>query len=591
MRASLNEHPKASTTLAIILGASEWPHCSLQFQPLPSCARSATHFLTYLLNSFRLPANNLLDLVDKDESAHSILTKISEFLEGKDRKGPICDIILYYTGHGSYGGEPPGNSFFLPVRSTKEINAYETGIPVYLLARLLRQKAQRLRKYVILDCCFAGEALKHFQSEGNWSQTLGRSNFAPTEGTALLCSSGPREVSRAPVESDFTMFSEGLLEVLNKGNKNYASHFTLEDLSTLIHDYLREKYPDNVIRPEIYPADQHAGDITRVPIFPNSGLKTKTEVRDSGTLRSEPPKVVLAYSAIARRIVCFNQGEYLNYSVRASEMVRQYYALSNSSTSHAWSRLRNTLVKHLNDGLGKVCLGNFDLLREYFAPRNKVQPRICVKVNFEREGNQYVTELVRNAPVDYESEYRIEANTGFFNIKLTGQPYLCNNIPERVANNEYVNARIDPKRAESYWQNRQQQFEITEAVDSESWARCWVGNSRGQSCYKSTLIIPITLWNNELDSRFVEVMRNMGADKFARSIFGFLCFDHVREDYFQCGLDSDIGYIVADILSLYLITRTVTLNTINKRRGATKIRPESARQQAGKRPKRSRKSG
>lgn len=39
-----------------------------------------------------------------------------------------------------------------------------------------------------------------------------------------------------------------------------------------------------------------------------------------------------------------------------------------------------------------------------------------------------------------------------------------------------------------------------------------------------------------------------------RTIFGYLCFDHVEEEFFT-EVDIDIGYIFADMLSLYFIAR------------------------------------
>lgn len=40
-----------------------------------------------------------------------------------------------------------------------------------------------------------------------------------------------------------------------------------------------------------------------------------------------------------------------------------------------------------------------------------------------------------------------------------------------------------------------------------------------------------------------------------RAIYGFLCFDNHKSNYFIEDIDVSIGYIFADILSLYLIER------------------------------------
>lgn len=45
-----------------------------------------------------------------------------------------------------------------------------------------------------------------------------------------------------------------------------------------------------------------------------------------------------------------------------------------------------------------------------------------------------------------------------------------------------------------------------------------------------------------------------------RTIFGYLCLDHISTNYFNPIFDIDSGYIYADILSLYLFVRFVFVN-------------------------------
>ncbi len=75
-----------------------------------------------------------------------------------------------------------------------------------------------------------------------------------------------------------------------------------------------------------------------------------------------------------------------------------------------------------------------------------------------------------------------------------------------------------------------------------------------ETCYKSTLIIPITFYNNTLQEEFLS---RFGMNNFERTIFGYLCFDHIETEYFNDAMDVDFGYIVADILSLYLVTTLI----------------------------------
>ena len=100
----------------------------------------------------------------------------------------------------------------------------------------------------------------------------------------------------------------------------------------------------------------------------------------------------------------------------------------------------------------------------------------------------------------------------------------------------------------------------------ENWVKCWRGNKDElkttatedhQNCYKSTLIIPLTLWGNKLGPRFKNKIR---MKDIGRTIFGYLCLDHISTDYFNSVLDVDSGYVYADILSLYLLIRIVYID-------------------------------
>ena len=40
-----------------------------------------------------------------------------------------------------------------------------------------------------------------------------------------------------------------------------------------------------------------------------------------------------------------------------------------------------------------------------------------------------------------------------------------------------------------------------------------------------------------------------------RVIFGFLCFDHIDSNYFIENEDVSLGYVFADVLSVYFVSR------------------------------------
>jgi hypothetical protein len=191
--------------------------------------------------------------------------------------------------------------------------------------------------------------------------------------------------------------------------------------------------------------------------------------------------------------------------------------------------------------------------------------------------------------VNYLSEYPLDDNSGFRVVKKRGVPFICDNIPKRVATGEYENERIDAALARVYWHNRRQEPDtvLEEGFQwDEAWIKCWKvpEDEHGLakevdrvSCYKSTVIIPMTLWNNQLDSAFLRKMsiKAKANEEVSRTIFGYLCFDHVKENYFNDDIDIDVGYIFADIISLYMIARLIYTELSDTFRTARKLRSES----------------
>src|SRR4051812_14140044 len=88
--------------LAIILGASIWPHASLQGSK--AFTNSAAAFKDYLTLQFGLPSANILDLFDDERAPSDIDKDISHFLQARSQeletaRTPARDLLLYYVGH------------------------------------------------------------------------------------------------------------------------------------------------------------------------------------------------------------------------------------------------------------------------------------------------------------------------------------------------------------------------------------------------------------------------------------------------------------------------------------------------------------
>jgi caspase domain-containing protein len=266
------------TTLAILLGASAWPY-SPQLASSPAFARSAKDFRDYLISDdgFGLPPENLLDLFDREEAPTQLDAQIQQFLDRRTAElqkggaGPT-DLILYYVGHGGFTGR--GHDYYLAVRSTRKDSEGISSLRMADLADTLQKRARRIRRYVILDSCFAASAYAEFQSAPLAAAREKIIEAFPGKGTALLCSSGARDPSLAPVNESHTMFSGTLLEVLRRGDPQGRDSFSLEDIGERVKELVVERYPDEHVRPEVHSPDQREGDIANIPLFPNLALRT-----------------------------------------------------------------------------------------------------------------------------------------------------------------------------------------------------------------------------------------------------------------------------------------------------------------------------
>lgn len=264
--------------------------------------------------------------------------------------------------------------------------------------------------------------------------------------------------------------------------------------------------------------------------------------------------------SLIKEIVCYNQGELAQYSYLASQ---QHKDLKTFCTAHPTdidgikSKVE-ALDKYLNESFLEFCSENFRFTKKYFEGRSPQSPRVCLKGNKE---NSTIVDLARDREGHLKSydglEYDMNSNSGFAYVAKEGSPYLCNDIPDAAKKQYYLNPRLNQRRVLGYtppWNHKWIKHD-------QKWIDCWndTGDREGErrhpfpdECYKSTAIVPLTFLNNrmlgQVKEKF-EIKRNN-----PKSIYGYLCMDHPTTKFFNLE-DFLFAYIVADMLSLYLITQ------------------------------------
>jgi hypothetical protein len=258
------EGPASVGTLAVILGAGDFTFAGLGINA--AFSRSAAAFRTYLTapKGLKLPSDHVLDLFDSEFAPEGQGKQIVTFL----RKNATAEnLIIYYVGH---GGFLPDRDYFLTLRSTETDSEAFTALRAKALALAIDAWFPSKRVYLILDCCFAGQAVEIFQGDA-LSELVTKQTVDSIRGasTALLLASSRDEPASAPPDMEKTMFSSGLMQVLSEGIAGKGATLTLEDVGDAVRLYLSKNHGSRAARPEVHSPRQTGGDIARVPLFPN----------------------------------------------------------------------------------------------------------------------------------------------------------------------------------------------------------------------------------------------------------------------------------------------------------------------------------
>lgn len=282
---------------------------------------------------------------------------------------------------------------------------------------------------------------------------------------------------------------------------------------------------------------------------------------------------------LLREAICRVQGDFIQFSFIASKYHQRLKEEFNRNPRD--TQTVKKCIEDLVDYLAKTTIESYENLfghlGYYFRDEIKWrgfdgEPRVSVKVRpAGNVGQKLITTIARHPRAGYDqpgSFEDVDQNTGLKFISDTGGYYLQQDIPKAASVGDYNNPRLDISSVKLYVEGRPGStkrffgkfgFGKRQRLEDEAWARCWT-STPGQSadspldalsCYKSTLIVPMTLFRNHLKNDFIE---RFGIQDVERWIFGYLCFDHPDVHFFNKKRDVNVGYIFADVMSLFLLT-------------------------------------
>ncbi len=258
------ESPAAETTIAVLLGASEYPRKPAWSNPV--LGATARAFRDYVLapTGCALVPGQVLDLFDHEMGPADQLFQIKEFLRTTGKQAR--DLILYYVGHGGFDSD----EYHLGIRSTQRDHEFITTMESRKLARIIREGFGPKRVYVILDACFAGSAARDWQG-GEIELAVRRlAQPLPRQGTAFLAAASKDDVTRAPRAKHHTVFTGAILEALARGVDRAQPRISMYELYEQVRDLLQRRETDEEARPELHVPSQREGDVSRLGLFPNA---------------------------------------------------------------------------------------------------------------------------------------------------------------------------------------------------------------------------------------------------------------------------------------------------------------------------------
>jgi hypothetical protein len=258
----------------------------------------------------------------------------------------------------------------------------------------------------------------------------------------------------------------------------------------------------------------------------------------------------LTYSeifSILGEYICAHQKDLAEYTFLTNEKHKAVKSAIADGDRKLASDLFGDLQDYSYKQFRKIFDSHVDYLWKLFEDRSVNKIRVCIKV-IVRE--KTIATLYRKPESERgDMPFILSENTAFYEILNDGiKSYLCNDIPAAVEKDEYINNRIDRTKVLEYLEKK---FLSTEE-EERGWRECWIGKEiEATECYKSTLVVPMSLRTENLSTDFKEHLKIV--PEATRAIFGFLCLDNIQRNFFEEENDINIAYIFADMLSLYLI--------------------------------------
>ena len=216
---------------AVLIGVSDYDHP--EFPPIRA-ARNSLQAMRALLADPALcgwPPGQVT-VIDNPASAADLADQVADLAESTTGV-----LLLYYVGHGALS---PRGELCLTVTSTRPNRPKISGLPWENVAEILRACPARTR-LVILDCCFAGQAIEALSGEGG----PGLADIAHVEGVFTLTATTRNRTAHVPPpdqqDTACTSFTGELRDLIRSGIPGKPLQLTFCDIYPVLRQRLWAK--------------------------------------------------------------------------------------------------------------------------------------------------------------------------------------------------------------------------------------------------------------------------------------------------------------------------------------------------------------
>jgi flagellar motility protein MotE (MotC chaperone) len=174
------------------------------------------------------------------------ITEITNPWSAGELAGQVADLaeettgvlLLYYVGHGVLTDQ---GELCLTVTSTRRDRPKYSGLPWETLAEILRRSCPARARLIILDCCFAGQAIEALAGDGN----SGLADITHVEGVYTLTATTRNHAAHVPPPSQQdttrTCFTSELCDLVYSGIPGKPAYLTLADIYPELRKRLKAK--------------------------------------------------------------------------------------------------------------------------------------------------------------------------------------------------------------------------------------------------------------------------------------------------------------------------------------------------------------